>query len=491
MVNPVELIGRARRRLTLIAATDALLYALAPAVTAFALALAMAPLDEWTRARLGYGLTAPILANLRAGLIAAGLIDLGLCAALARRAWLRADDFATAAERVDALVGARQEVLTFATFTDPSRASAKSERTALFPILWRRAAAYLAQFDPERAFRFEIGAPLRRGSMLALATLVFFGLVMMALVRPPSPEAGQARRLREIAREIESSSAGGESQALAKALRETAAALENPKLPPEQKLKMLAEVTREVEQPPVKPPESGKGNQSGKGNAAGKGDSGNGGEGQGSGKGKGAGKGSNPEGTGSSEGKKNGPEQIAEIKKELSEAKAKIESASAPKENSMPKPSAGEKNGSALRQGENPNQSGPAPNAAAENKLPKQGESGPQTEKTGEGGKQSAKNDKGSTKGDTHLGQFPEPVRYERFFKPGEHGPPIELRDARYVLFRLPAAMPSGGGGKTVVDAEHPAASTPYSNVPLKAERLEAAPDERQPVPPRYRDLIQ
>ncbi len=95
-----------------------------------------------------------------------------------------------------------------------------------------------------------------------------------------------------------------------------------------------------------------------------------------------------------------------------------------------------------------------------------------------------------ATGGDTHLGQFPAPVRFERFYKAGEHGPPIEIKDARYVLFRIPPATTASGAGKTVLDKERPTASTPYSNLPLKEERITAAPDERQLVPPRYRDLL-
>jgi hypothetical protein len=41
-----------------------------------------------------------------------------------------------------------------------------------------------------------------------------------------------------------------------------------------------------------------------------------------------------------------------------------------------------------------------------------------------------------------------------------------------------------------VADAEHPGASVGYTNAPLKQERLADTPDERQLVPPRYRDLI-
>ena len=159
----------------------------------------------------------------------------------------------------------------------------------------------------------------------------------------------------------------------------------------------------------------------------------------------------------------------------------------------MPKPAPAEKPGTTLAPGEKPNQPGAAnqPTNTGGNKIAKPGENAAQTEKSGEGGKETAKNDKGSIKGDTRLGEFPAPVRYERFYKPGEHGPPVEIRDARYVRFRLPTAPAAGGTGKTVLDTERPAASTPYANVPLKEQNLEATPDERQQIPPRYRDLIQ
>ena len=62
--------------------------------------------------------------------------------------------------------------------------------------------------------------------------------------------------------------------------------------------------------------------------------------------------------------------------------------------------------------------------------------------------------------------------------------------NARYVLFRLPTEVVSASGGKLVPDTNRPTASVPYANVPLKAERLDATPQERQLVPPRYRDLI-
>jgi hypothetical protein len=88
------------------------------------------------------------------------------------------------------------------------------------------------------------------------------------------------------------------------------------------------------------------------------------------------------------------------------------------------------------------------------------------------------------------LGQFPEPGNFERFYKAGEHGPPLDIKNARYVLFRIPPAIQRGGGGKSVLDNERPSATVPYENLPLKEERIAADPDERQLVPPRYRDLL-
>ena len=54
--------------------------------------------------------------------------------------------------------------------------------------------------------------------------------------------------------------------------------------------------------------------------------------------------------------------------------------------------------------------------------------------------------DFGSSRGDTHLGQFPQPGNFERFYKAGEHGAPLDIKNARYVLFRIPPAAQSGGG---------------------------------------------
>jgi len=57
-------------------------------------------------------------------------------------------------------------------------------------------------------------------------------------------------------------------------------------------------------------------------------------------------------------------------------------------------------------------------------------------------------------------------------------------------MFRLPGATVSNGSGKTVLDTERHKARTAYVNAPLPPSSDNAPPDERQLVPPRYRDMI-
>jgi len=54
----------------------------------------------------------------------------------------------------------------------------------------------------------------------------------------------------------------------------------------------------------------------------------------------------------------------------------------------------------------------------------------------------------------------------------------------------VPGAPSTGDGGRTVLDTERPRASTAYVNAPLAPSNDNAPPDERQLVPPRYRDMI-
>ena len=121
------------------------------------------------------------------------------------------------------------------------------------------------------------------------------------------------------------------------------------------------------------------------------------------------------------------------------------------------------------KQGENPNQPGPQNqlNGTGNIELPKPSNLAKGQTPAG-GGQSTRKDDKGSS-GDTHLGDFPKAANYERFYKVGEKGPPIDIRDARYVVSGCRRrSVAAGGGGKMVADTSRPAASTPFTNVPLK-----------------------
>ncbi|MGH7905318.1 MAG: hypothetical protein ACREP6_01685, partial [Candidatus Binataceae bacterium] len=180
--------------------------------------------------------------------------------------------------------------------------------------------------------------------------------------------------------------------------------------------------------------------------------------------------------------------QMAELQKELAKAQAQIETEGA--KNPGPATTPGGKGaGKAAKPGRMPGS-----NQLASNQL----NGGPKTSQPNESGngpkpgahKNGGNNTPGGTQGDTHLGEYPAPVHYQRFYKNGK-GPPIDIHDARYVLFSLPQAAPSAAGGKLMLDKEGPRATTPYVNVPLRESHNDINPDERQLVPPRYRDLIQ
>jgi hypothetical protein len=473
VVNPVEQIDLARRRLKRIAVVRAGLTLAIPALTALGLAAGFDQIRAGTWERMGYQMAPQVFVEVRAALLAAGLILAAACGWIAWRAYRRTDDFLNAAEQIDAVVGGRQEIITLANLADPPTGEqARSLRTSLFPILWQRATRYLERFDASRAFRFEIRRPLLRSLPIAAALVIALAAAAMALVQIPSAEQLQARKLRDVAREIAESPAPG-SRELSSRIRAAAQALENPKLPPEEKIAKLNELMHELEKQQRLSSSSGTGNQQGKGSGQGNGSSG---QGSGGGQGSGPGEGSNPNGP-------KGNQQMIELRNDLSKAQAQLEAKAASQSNT---PKAGEGgNGTTLKPGKNPNEKGPSEELKLTGKanLPKPEERG----QSQSGGARNAGKDKGE-QGDTHLGEFPSAEKFQRYTI--GKGPAIQVRDARYVLFRLPTEAVSSNGGQVVPDQGRPSATVPYVNVPLKAERLEVPPDERQLVPPRYRDLI-
>jgi hypothetical protein len=490
--NPVEILSRTSGRIAKVAAARALAHAVLPAAVAATLAATLHPLAQATWARWGYALSPAGAQILTGSLAAIALLSVITATLLAWRAYVRARDFVAAAAQVDEVVGGHQQLLTFATLVDPAAPeAARAGRSPLFPLLWKRAISFLETFDASRAFPFRLGRPITRSSLLTFAIVIAMVLATLGLVRPPSPLQREAMKLRESASEIEKSSAGPGDLALASSLRDVADELENPQLPPEQKLERLQEVMQQV----ASRGEQGNGKdkgQSGGGSAASKeGKSQGTGEGSaGSTNGSGQGLGHNQASTGAGQNEKGdkGKDNSIELQNELAKAEAQVEEAKSPE----PKPSsAGDQNkGEAPEVGKGTDQkaAGTQANPQQAGNTPMQGANAGRNRPQAEGNNQQAGADQGSNQGDTRLGEFPTPTKTQRFSKGGSDA--LNIHDARYVMFRLPNATPLGSGGTTVIDPNRTKATTPYVNAPLKETSSDAPPDERQLVPPRYRDLI-
>ncbi len=513
MVNPVALIGRTRRRLARMAALEAALWPALPLALTLALAINLDWIGAATWERLGYLLTASAADRVCALLLAAAALELIAAAPLAWRAYRRAGDFIGTARKIDNYVGAHQEVLTLATLADPEDDEARARRSPLFPMLWRRVVAYLDLFEPRREFPFDWIRPVRRSAWAALGTLALLALAMTVFLKLPTPAELAAHRLRGAAKALAADAPA--DQALAASMRDLARDLENPELPPARKLAELAAMRRQLADRRQAGSSmamsaagggsgsgsgsgAGQGSGSGSGAGAGQGSGQGGGQGSGKGSGQGSGKGS---GKGSGQGggaakagghKGKGNLQIAELDQALSQAAAKIQSGKGP----QPQPGGSTPSetgaGAAPKQGNNPNASGPQhrPDQIANASVPKPAAVGKSGVPMPAGGTPSGRKRDAGSLGDTHLGEFPKAGHFERFYKAGE-GPPLIIRDARYVTFRLPSSSSAkGANGRLVAGGARTAAATPYSNAPLKADRMADLPDERQLVPPRYRDLI-
>jgi hypothetical protein len=491
--NPVEILNRTSGRIAKVAAARMLAHAVLPAAVAAALAAMLHPLGRATWERWGYVLS-PVGAQILTGSLAAiALLSVITATLLAWRAYLRGSDFVATAAQVDEAVGGHQQILTFATLVDPAAPEAgRAGRSALFPLLWKRAISFLETFDASREFPFRLGRPITRSSLLTLAIAVAMVLATLGLVRPPSPLQREAMKLRESAREIEKSSAAPGDLALASSLRDVADELENPQLPREQKLERLQELMQQVASRGEQGKEGKeKGQGGGKTAASNEGKSQGAGEGSASstnGSGQGAGQNKGTTGAGQNEKGDKGKDNSIELQNELAKAEAQVEEAKSPAQN----PSAGgdQSKGEApgIGKGTEQKAQGNQPNPHQAGNTPMQGANASRNLPQAGANNQPAGTDQGSNQGDTRLGEFPTPTKTQRFAKGGSDA--LSIHDARYVMFRLPNAIPLGSGGTTVIDPNRTKATTPYVNAPLKETSSDAPPDERQLVPPRYRDLI-
>jgi hypothetical protein len=519
--NPVETIGIASARIARLAAIRAMLCAVAPAATAIALGALLDPIGGATWTRLGYRLAPERGAVLSLALIGAGIVVLAAGLAMAFRAYRRASDFVAAAAELDERLGCHQEIVTFATIADPSAPeSVRARRTPLFPILWRRATALFGGLDVRREFRLEAGEPLKRSSIFAGAVALAMVVATLGLVRAPTPENAEAARLRAIAEEIASTSSSTGDSALADKIRQAADALENSKLPPEEKKKRIEEAMREADKAAQKRNNSASGKNQGTGKSNAQNGNGNGksngarnSAGAGSGEGKsasgagndlgvastGSGKGNTGKNSGKNEGGKslsksglndqNKPDQSSRDQNKPDD-RNKPDQSSIELHDELAKAEVQVETGNAKNPGDDKNQGGGSePDANRPGEIPKAGGNGDRNIPAA-GGNPKNNRDMGSNLGDTHLGEMPTSTNAQRFLKPGEKGAMVDIKDARYVMFRVPGAASSGSGGKTVLDTDRPTATTGYVNAPLAPTSDDAPPDERQLVPPRYRDMI-
>ena len=312
-----------------------------------------------------------------------------------------------------------------------------------------------------------------------------------------------------------------DDKALADTIREAADALENPKLPQEEKMKRLEDAMRQAKRAAEKRNNSesgknqaagkssaqngkgsgktnGQGNSSGNGSGQGKSESGSGqtlgGNNSGSGKGGGGNNsGKNQNGGTSANNDKNQnktDQQNIQLQNELAKAEAQVETANPKNPGPDSKPGDDKNQSGANKPGDKPDEnSGSHLDPNRPGSVPKAGANGDRNIPSA-GGNPKNNRDMGSNLGDTHLGEMPTSTNAQRFLKPGDKGTTVDIKDARYVMFRLPGAPSSGSGGKTVLDTDRPTATTAYVNAPLAPTSDDAPPDERQLVPPRYRDMI-
>ena len=484
---------------------------LAPALTAIALGILLPWIGAMTWTRMGYLLAHEAMTIARISLIVVGAIAIVAGLIRGSRAYSESNDFVGAAIRVDDRVHAHQQVVTLATLSDPElRASERTQRSSLLPVLMRNVIGALDTFSPEKEFALEVGEPLKQSMLPTGAIAIALGIAMLALVRPPTPLQKTAIELRRLADKIEASAKSDDDQNLAKRIKQAASDIENPELPPEQKRNELETILASVERKEAQAGDTPGDTTGGKGSSAGTSSSsaaggnkgkGEGGQGQGQSKGQNKGKGSGTgEGAGGQNqggGKKNGdksggPADSVELRNELAKAEAQVQTDDLSASQTPSKPAPDQKTAQAPQAGNDPNRQ--AGNEKNENQKGSAPAPAPQNNNTAANqmpnGGAGKKNDKGGTSGDTHLGEFPSAANYQRFLKPGEKGMALNLNNARYVVFKIPASVASGSDGKTVIDTERPSATTAYTNAPLAPTSDTAPPDERQLVPPRYRELI-
>ena len=500
--NPIELITASQSRIARNEAMRASIYFLAPALTAIALGALLPAIGATTWQRAGYVMSPEMMSIARIALIAIGFIAIVAAALRALLAHRSSNDFVGAAMRVDERAHGHEQVVTLATLSDPS--GKEAERSPLFPVLWSNVLKILSAFDPDREFTIQLGDPIKE-SWIPTALVIAASIIAMAVfIRMPTPLEQTAIELKKLADKIDAApESTPEDKQLAQKIKRVAIELARSDVTPEEKQKELEDLNAEVEKKQSEGADQATGMSNGKGSGAGtsaasakggsegKGEGGQSqGQGKGAGKGEGKGSGGNQQNANGTKNRENkGAADSIELRNEIAKAQVQTEDLAANQAPNKPSPDA--KTAQAPKPGNNPNQQGgssknPNEKGSAPMPVPQMGANTPNPMPNGQGPQPK----KGGTGGDTKLGEFPAAANYQRFIKPGEKANGLNLTDARFVVFKIPSAPSSGDDGKTVIDTERPQARTAYTNAPLAPTSDTAPPDERQLVPPRYRDLI-
>ena len=485
MTNPIAIVASSRKRIARLAAIRILVAAALPFGVTVAIAIALNRLNVLALDNFGYLIDAMPARLFQSSLLLLVLVEMIVAAVLGWRAWSYNSNFVRTAEQIDQCIGGQQEVITLASLADPGLTEVAHMRSPLFPVLWARVATSLETFNPRLAFVLEIREPLVHSIILAAVAILILGTAAFALMSRPSPAQLVTRRLQLLAKTI-SASSGASQQQLAAAARDVAQDLTNPKLPPQEKIAELQALEQELHR---LQPQHQSTHQSGSNSSGGSRGEGSG-NGEGGGSGSASGMSSGKSAFGSGTGKSGQADHdVVELHNDIAKAERKLEQeAGSVRNGSSTENKSSTSTGAAPKPGSNPSRQAGQDSAKGSGQV-----SQPQTltDAKSPSGQSlgSQRNDRGSM-GDTHLGEFPKAGNYQRFYKLGENGPTINVRDARYVTFRLPTELESVGEGAIVPDSARPRATTPYTNAPLKQQRLSLSPDEQQLVPPRYRELI-
>ncbi|SRR5579875_738694 len=485
LIDPIKIIVHSRDRIARLAAIRSMLLVTFPWLLTIFLALGLKELNGLSLDYLGYRLEDPVARWFQISLALLALAELAVAAALGWRSWSENKGVIGAAEEIDRRTTRRQEVVTLAGFYRSDLSGDVDPSPPLFPVLWVRVAATLETFDPATAFKLEARDPLIRSSILAFAALVFFGTTAFALMTRAGPTELLSHHLDEAANSLTATGSAPLNHQLVSAAHDVAKDLMDPKLPPREKIAELRSLEQELKRFETMNHGGNRTNE----NSYGGNNSGGGGTGSGNGTsslGKSKARSPNTSASGQHRG---GADQIAELGNDISKVRIALEQeAESTQKHRSPRDISSHPAGAGPQPGTNPQRPGNEDSTGQSSQIPR-----PQMlagSGTAQGRNSSSPRKSQGSFGDTHLGEFPRPSNYERFYRAGEQGPPITIRNARYVTFQLPNATEAAGTGPLVSDESHPHATTPYTNAPLRQQRLTAAPDEEQLVPPRYRELI-